>query len=233
MPNKETVRKAAEKLIEKKSLEILVPLLTDNMPTVKLEPVYVSKNASKVWQVSPEDYEKAGITPDQVKLIDEFSRANKLRTKDIIDTVKRDKFLHAYVDSMGNASEASRVTGIRTNYHYIWKLIYPEYQADCETVTNTMLDIAERELFKHIRSGNLTSIIFYLKCLGKSRGYIDRVMVDNGQLVSANQLNINVTDKETKTLMNDAIKMINGEDVPSKIKMKGKSSDKDEWYDQG
>ena len=133
---------------------------------------------------------------------------------------------------MGNASEASRVTGIRPQYHYMWKLIYPEYQAGCESVTNTMLDIAESQLFKHIRSGNLTAIIFYLKCLGKPRGYVDRVLVDNGQLVTANQLNINVSDRETKGLMNEAIKMITGEDTPSKTKKKTKIDDDDDEWDE-
>ena len=36
------------------------------------------------------------------------------------------------------------------------------------------LDIAESELMKKIKDGNLTAIIFFLKCKGKSRGYVER-----------------------------------------------------------
>jgi len=36
------------------------------------------------------------------------------------------------------------------------------------------LDIAESKLFQHIEDGNIPSLLFYLKCKGKGRGYIER-----------------------------------------------------------
>jgi hypothetical protein len=41
----------------------------------------------------------------------------------------------------------------------------------------TSLDWAENALWQQIEQGNLTAIIFFLKCLGKSRGYVDRIPV--------------------------------------------------------
>jgi hypothetical protein len=41
-----------------------------------------------------------------------------------------------------------------------------------------MLDIAESELLKKIKSGNMTALCFFLKCRGKERGYIERSEVD-------------------------------------------------------
>lgn len=35
-------------------------------------------------------------------------------------------------------------------------------------------DFAESKLYTHIKEGNLTAIIFYLKTLGRDRGYIER-----------------------------------------------------------
>jgi len=43
-----------------------------------------------------------------------------------------------------------------------------------EQCHETNLDIAELGLMKQIQEGNLTAIIFYLKCVGKNRGYIER-----------------------------------------------------------
>ena len=40
------------------------------------------------------------------------------------------------------------------------------------------LDFVEGKLMTAISNGNLTAIIFYLKCKGKRRGYIERVPVE-------------------------------------------------------
>jgi hypothetical protein len=44
-----------------------------------------------------------------------------------------------------------------------------------ENVRECVIDNAESELFRQIRSGNTTATIFFLKCRGRSRGYIERV----------------------------------------------------------
>ena len=36
------------------------------------------------------------------------------------------------------------------------------------------VDLAESELMKAIRAGNMTAIIFFLKTQGRSRGYVER-----------------------------------------------------------
>ena len=43
-----------------------------------------------------------------------------------------------------------------------------------EEIREDNLDIAESELLLKIREGNMTAIIFYLKTIGKSRGYTER-----------------------------------------------------------
>lgn len=49
-----------------------------------------------------------------------------------------------------------------------------EIQTALLDITEQNLDLAETQLLKHIRDGNLTSVIFYLKTKGKGRGYIER-----------------------------------------------------------
>ena len=48
-------------------------------------------------------------------------------------------------------------------------------------IRNENLDLAESVLFKKIRDENLTAVIFYLKCVGKHRGYTEKTEVDISQ----------------------------------------------------
>ena len=50
----------------------------------------------------------------------------------------------------------------------------PELREVAEQAAETLTDLAEQELYKLIKQGDKTAIIFYLKCKGKDRGYIER-----------------------------------------------------------
>ncbi len=52
-------------------------------------------------------------------------------------------------------------------------------QQEIDTQRETMLDIAEVELFRLIQTGNLGAIIWYLKTIGRTRGYKERVQIDH------------------------------------------------------
>jgi hypothetical protein len=43
-----------------------------------------------------------------------------------------------------------------------------------DEAADAMLDYAEDKLFQKINDGDMTAIIFYLKCKGKGRGYIEK-----------------------------------------------------------
>lgn len=62
----------------------------------------------------------------------------------------------------------------------------------------TMLDNAENKLAEQIDSGNITAIIFYLKTIGKHRGYIERhdigLAISPDTLKLANELGISESD---------------------------------------
>lgn len=65
-------------------------------------------------------------------------------------------------------------------------------------IKESNLDLAEDELIKKIKKGNLGAICFYLKCQGKKRGYIERQEIDdvtiNRQPFVLKGLNINEVD---------------------------------------
>ena len=51
------------------------------------------------------------------------------------------------------------------------------------SIRETYLDMAENALLTKVKQGDLGAICFYLKCLGKKRGYIEKpIMGDNGDM---------------------------------------------------
>ena len=59
-----------------------------------------------------------------------------------------------------------------TVYRYMEK--YATVALAIQEEREGLLDIAESELLKQIRGGNMTAIIFFLKTQGKRRGYVER-----------------------------------------------------------
>lgn len=51
----------------------------------------------------------------------------------------------------------------------------PEIQSAIDNARGDMLDMAEHELKKAVRGGDMTAIIFTLKTIGKGRGYVERI----------------------------------------------------------
>jgi hypothetical protein len=54
----------------------------------------------------------------------------------------------------------------------------PLLQEVLRETKESLLDIAESELLKKIKAGNMTALCFFLKCRGKDRGYIERSEVN-------------------------------------------------------
>jgi hypothetical protein len=82
-------------------------------------------------------------------------------------------WLHAYKAKMFNISAACRETKIDRSTYYHW-LENQDFAQAVGDAREAKIDIIEAELFKKVKAGDVTAIIFALKTLGKSRGYIER-----------------------------------------------------------
>jgi hypothetical protein len=62
------------------------------------------------------------------------------------------------------------------DYSTVWRYSqrYESVQKAIDENREKMKDIAEAKLFEQIQASNMTAIIFYLKCLAKDRGYVER-----------------------------------------------------------
>tara|TARA_R110001592_G_scaffold206108_1_gene456831 strand:- start:983 stop:1342 length:360 start_codon:yes stop_codon:yes gene_type:complete len=101
--------------------------------------------------------------------------------KDIMKTENKDKMLKALEECLGIVSTASINAGINRRTHYRWLEEDKEYKDKVQDIRNSAIDFVESKLFDCIKNEKETSIIFYLKTIGKNRGYIPRQEIDTGE----------------------------------------------------
>jgi hypothetical protein len=73
----------------------------------------------------------------------------------------------------GIVTQACDLANVSRTTHYEWLKIDPEYKQAVDDLQNVAIDFVENALFQQISNGNHVSTIFYLKCKGKSRGYVE------------------------------------------------------------
>ena len=91
-------------------------------------------------------------------------RRSPLTTKQIADALRA---------TGGFVTQASVKLGV--TYQAVYKRLKtsPELAALKEEIDESTLDLAETKLIELIKEKNLGAICFYLKCKGRSRGYIE------------------------------------------------------------
>ena len=107
-----------------------------------------------------------------------MSKANgKFTVEEVIAAVKKNRGILALAaKELGCARQ--------TLHNYVNR--YPTVAQAVSDERESLLDLAEGSLFEQVRKGNITAIIFTLKTLGKSRGYVERQEVtgaDGGAVV--------------------------------------------------
>lgn len=86
--------------------------------------------------------------------------------------------LRALELARGMVSTAARAIGLDRTIHYDWLKADAEYAEQVSAIKGIQVDTVESKLLDKIDDGDITAIIFYLKCQGKSRGYIERTQID-------------------------------------------------------
>jgi hypothetical protein len=124
--------------------------------------------------------EKTKIEPsDKVKeLIEKCSfyylyEEEKIKLEQII-------FLYFYESNLANIAHALRSAGGKSRQTFYNWVDNNKYFAEAvREVKEAQIDVVESQLQKNILKGNQLAIMFYLKTIGKSRGYIERIETDN------------------------------------------------------
>jgi len=69
--------------------------------------------------------------------------------------------------------QAAEACGVTTRAVQRWSK-HPKVAVMFEEVRNARLDLAESTIIQAIKNRNITAAIFYLKCHGKTRGWVER-----------------------------------------------------------
>lgn len=85
----------------------------------------------------------------------------------------------ALLANFGNAAQAAEALGCHRNTIMGRIARSKELRAAKEEALESALDLAENTLIKKIREGNLTATIFFLKCQGRHRGYIEQHRIES------------------------------------------------------
>tara|TARA_R100000742_G_C4267036_1_gene85180 strand:- start:639 stop:1037 length:399 start_codon:yes stop_codon:yes gene_type:complete len=88
--------------------------------------------------------------------------------------VTKDTLLDSLKQNMGNVTLACHFTGCSRSTFYRYMESDEDFKKEVEDISNMAIDICEAELWKLIKEGNSTAIIFFLKTKGKVRGYVER-----------------------------------------------------------
>ena len=88
--------------------------------------------------------------------------------------VTKDTLLESMRQNMGNVTLSCHFTGCSRSTFYRYMESDEDFKKEVEDISNMAIDICEAELWKLIKDGNSTAIIFFLKTKGKVRGYVER-----------------------------------------------------------
>lgn len=112
--------------------------------------------------------------------------------------VKKRYALHALKLCRGNISNASKMINLSRRMIHNYMADDPDFDEMVKLIKFEVVDHVEDKLLQNCDAGKETSIIYYLNCQGKDRGYGNALKVD-GKINNINY-NVPVTPDEVKEI---------------------------------
>lgn len=119
------------------------------------------------------------------------------------DNPKKALMIKALEKSLGNVSSACNSVNMSRETHYRWLSEDEDYKNNVESVNDYAIDFVESKLMANINNNDNTAILFYLKCKGKKRGWIEKSEILNTNI----NYNKEVTDEEMNELLDKMKRM--------------------------
>jgi hypothetical protein len=94
--------------------------------------------------------------------------------------LKKQALLIAMRTTLCNITVACQKAGVDRGTYYDWMKADPAFNKAVQEAYEARLDAWEAILSREAVKGNMTAVIFGLKCQGKARGWVERTEVDFG-----------------------------------------------------
>ena len=91
-------------------------------------------------------------------------------------TKKQKKFIEIYGGpGLCNISATCEKVGMSRRNFYYWMERNPKFREAIEDAEESNIDMVETKLKQAILNNDMTAIIFFLKTMGKKRGYVEQI----------------------------------------------------------
>ena len=110
-----------------------------------------------------------------------------------------DKVIETHKKNFGIVTLTCKQMNINRTTFYEWLKLYPDFAEQINEAQDVAIDFAESMLMKNIQAQDTTSIIFYLKTIGKRRGYVEKALMDvtsNGESIIPKVIEVEVIENK-------------------------------------
>lgn len=118
-----------------------------------------------------------------------MTSANKTKNNKI-------QLIEAMKKSLGIVTTACKAVGVERTTYYDYYNKDEKFRKEIDDISNMALDFGESALLKQIKEGSVAAIIFYLKCKGKKRGYVERQEIDHSGKIDTGGIVVKAATKE-------------------------------------
>ena len=94
--------------------------------------------------------------------------------KDFDTDKAKEIFIHTFERCGCNINISCKAADITRRCFYYWLDDDKDFAEKVEDAKQGLIDFAESKLVEMMKGGNPTALIFFLKCKGKDRGWIER-----------------------------------------------------------
>jgi hypothetical protein len=125
----------------------------------------------------PDDFEPYDPDPENPDELAGLTTAQKKQR------IRQRKFVDAYVNHGWNIASACSVTGRTRRTFYMWRKESEWFREQMQYALEAKIDMAEEQLFRQVEKGSTAAAVFYLKCHGKQRGYVEKEETTDREIV--------------------------------------------------